>query len=80
MPAPDLFELPALLEPLERELADRLEHPEPVLALPDEALLDEGREHVEVRVADLLGRFEREAADEHGEPAKSLCSVSSSSS
>ncbi len=67
MPAPDLFELPVLLQALEGELADCLQHPEPVLALADEALLDEGSDRVQVRIADLLGCLEREAADEHGE-------------
>ena len=34
-------ELIALLEPLERVLADRLEHPEALVRVPDEALVDE---------------------------------------
>src|SRR5438094_10256371 len=68
MSAPDLVELLALRQGLEGELADCLEHPEPVLAVPDEALLDERSEGVEVRVGDLLGCRESEAADEDCEP------------
>ena len=58
----------AFFEALRSKLADRLEHPEPILALADEAFLDEGSDRVEVRAADLLGCLEREPADEHGEP------------
>ena len=38
---PDLPKLATLREPLYRELADRLQDPEPVLPLPDKALLYE---------------------------------------
>ena len=61
--------LAGLLEPLGRVLADRLQHPEAVVvADADEALVDEGLQRVEVGVADLLGRLERAAAAEDGEP------------
>ena len=70
----------ALGEPLERVLADRLEHPEPRLAvgrlaLADEAVVDERGDPVE-HLAELeperlsgdgLGRLERAAADEDAE-------------
>ena len=46
-------------EPLGRVLANRLEHPEPFLGAPNEALVDEGLERVEVGVDDLFGRFQR---------------------
>ena len=52
-----------LVEPLERVLADRVEHAEAAAAPPpDEVLLDERLEDVELGVADRLGRLEREAA------------------
>ena len=53
---------------LRRELPNRLEHPEALVAPADEALVDERLERVEVRVADRLGRRERAAADEDREP------------
>src|SRR5205823_2369048 len=43
-----LLRLARLLEPLERELADRLEHPEALLRVADEALLDQRLEDVEI--------------------------------
>ena len=57
---------------LARELADRLEHPEALLAeraraASDEALVEQRGERVEVGVADRLGGLERAAAAEHRE-------------
>ena len=63
------------LEPLERELPDRLEHPEALLAVrigaaAEEALVEQRRQRVEVGAADLLGVLERGAAAEHREPGE----------
>ena len=60
------------LELLDRELANRLEHPEALLAeaarpSPHEALVEERRERVEIGVADCLGRLERAAPAEDRE-------------
>src|SRR6266536_2737958 len=40
-PAPDVLRVAALVEPLERELADRLQHPEAAVREADEALVDQ---------------------------------------
>ena len=61
------------VEPLERELPDRLEHPEALLAVrigaaADEALVEQRRQRVEVGAADLLRVLEGGAAAEHREP------------
>ena len=67
----------ALVEPLRRELADRLEHRRSGRRRRrDEALVDERLEHVDVRLADGLGRLERAAAREDGEPREQLLLVS----
>ena len=78
--SPDRVRLAGRLEPLGRELADRLEHPEALVRPPHEALLDERLEHVEVGVADRLGRLERAAAGKTASRAKSCCSSASSRS
>ncbi len=62
-------------EPLARELADRLEHPEALFAEEadapaDEALVQQRSERFEVCVADGLGGFERATAAKDGQPAK----------
>ena len=67
--------LAGCVEPLERELPDRLEHPEALLAVrigaaADEALVEQRRQRVEVGAADLLGVLERGAAAEHREPGE----------
>src|SRR5262249_43787091 len=61
MPSPEVLELPAHLELLERELADRLQHPEPwlplLLALAEQALVDQRPEpvqHVDAQDKSLL--------------------------
>src|SRR5438067_1152035 len=66
-----------LTEPLERELADRLEQPVALLAEPsrpaaNEALVEQGGEYVEIGVADDLRRFERAAAAEDAHPCEQL--------
>ena len=58
-----------------RELADRLEHPVALLpvrigAAADQALVDERRKRVEVRVTDRFGRLESAAAAEDCEPGE----------
>ena len=52
------------LEPLGCVLPDRLEHPETLPLSPEQALVDQRLERVDVRFADLLGRLERAAAAE----------------
>src|SRR5512132_2740034 len=59
--------LAGCLEPLERELADRLEHPVPLAGVADEVLVDQRFERVNVRIGDSLTRRERAAAGEDGE-------------
>src|SRR6266496_417217 len=71
MAAPDCVGLAATVEPLACELADGLQHPEPVaFAHADEALVDEGLEGVDVGIAYLLGGLDSAAAAENGEPGK----------
>ena len=65
---------------LPRELADRLEHPEALVlvrvgAAADEALVEQRRERVEVRVTDRFGRVEGAAAAEDCEPGEELLLV-----
>ena len=60
------------VEPLPGELADRLEHPEALLAVrvgaaADEALVEQRGKRVEVGLAHLLGVVEGAAAAEDGE-------------
>ena len=62
-----------LVEPLQCELADRLEHPVALLAeatgaASHEALVEKGRERVEIRFADRFRRLERAAAPEGCKP------------
>ena len=60
--------LSGCLQPLRRELADRLQHPEAaVLADADEAFVHERLEGVEVGVAHFLHSFERAASREDGQ-------------
>ena len=64
------------LELLDRELADRLQHPVPRaprgLAAADEALVDQRLQRVDLRAADSLGRLVRATAGEHREPREQL--------
>ncbi|MEX1357594.1 MAG: hypothetical protein WD981_03120 [Gaiellaceae bacterium] len=56
-----------LFEPLGRVVADRLQHPEALLGVAQEALLDEGLERVQIGAGDLLGRLHGVAAVKDGE-------------
>src|SRR3954462_5615286 len=61
-----------LAQSLECELADGLEHPVALLAEPsgataEQALVEQGGECVQLRVADEFRRLERAAAAEHAE-------------
>src|SRR5204862_8261727 len=72
--------LPRGLQALPCELADRLEHPEALVpvrigAAADEALVEQRRKRVEVRVADRFGRLESAAAAEDCEPGEQLLFV-----
>jgi hypothetical protein len=67
MPSPGRFRLARCFEPLRRILPDRLEHPEPLAAVPHQALFDERLQQVDVCVADGFRRLER-AAREDREP------------
>ena len=70
---PELRRLRRPLEPLVRVLADRVEHQEAVVADPlHEARVDERTELVELGVADLLGRFQWERADEDRQTPEEL--------
>ena len=69
--------LTCLRQPLRRELPDRLEHPVAVgshgIGAPtEEALVEEGRQGVELGVADLLRGLQRTAAAEHREAREQL--------
>ena len=69
--------LTRLRQPLGRELPDRLEHPVAVgshgIGAPtEEALVEEGRQGVELGVADLLRGLQRTAAAEHREAREQL--------
>ena len=60
-----------LLESFRGVLSDRREHEEAALGgLPQEALVDQRAQGVEIRLADLLCGLEVEAAGEHGQPAE----------
>ena len=66
-PTSQLLGSAGLLESLERELADRLQHPETLLRVADEALFDERLQRVEVGVGHFLSRLERAAAGKDGQ-------------
>ena len=70
--AVELLGLPRLLEPAHCVLADRLQHPEPIVCVAEKALVDERLERVEIGVGHLLGVAERAAAGEGGEPGEGL--------
>ena len=59
------FGLARLLEPLKSELADRLQHPEAVCSMADEALVDERLKHVQIGLRHFLRSFERTPAGEN---------------
>lgn len=56
-----------LAEALERELTDRLQHPETFTRATKEALVDQRCERVQICVADGFGRPQRAAAGEDGQ-------------
>ena len=60
---------------LECVLADRLQHPEALVRVTDEALLDERLERVEVGVAGRFGGLEGATAVEDGQPGEQLFPV-----
>src|SRR5207247_7679079 len=62
VPLPQVLAATGSLESLVRELADRLQHPEAAVCEPDEALLDQRLQRVQVGAADGLGRFQGAAA------------------
>jgi hypothetical protein len=57
------------------ELADRLEHREPLAAPAQQAVIDERREGIEHIAANRLRSIEREAAGEHRQPRKERARV-----
>ena len=72
---PERARVRELVEPFDRELADRLEHPVAVVAAAQEALVDQRRDLVEIGAADLLGGLQRAPAGEHGEAGEQRCSA-----
>ena len=64
-----------LAETLRGELADRLQHGEAISLEPEQTLVDERMERVEVGCANTLGGGEVEAAGEDGEPAEEFLLV-----
>ena len=71
---------PESSQALERELANRLEHPvallsEPARAAAEEALVQERREGVEIGVADGLGCLQRASSAEDAQPREELLLV-----
>ena len=70
MTAPQPLRLPRFLEPLKRVVADRLQHPEALVDVAEEALVDEGLQRVQIRVCHLLGGCQRAAACEDGQPGE----------
>ena len=70
VPPPELLGFAGGFEPLDRELADRLQHAEPAAFGRDEALVDQGLQRIEAGVAHRLGGVEVPSADEHTEPVE----------
>ena len=67
---PETVTVSLVLESLGGVLADRLQHPEALLRVPQQALVDERLQDVEARADDLLGRLEGAAAAEDREPGE----------
>ena len=66
VPAPEVVDLSCAFESLERVLPDRREHRQPLLVgPPEQAVVEERGEVVEIGVADALGGFDPEPAREH---------------
>ena len=77
MPSPELVLVTGLAQTLERELADRLEHPATLaLADTDEALVDERLQDVEIGYGDPVRGVESAAAAEDREPCEQAPLVS----
>src|SRR5919197_1511689 len=74
MPRLQLLGFPGLLQPLRRELADRLQHPiartEFGVTSAQQALVEQRLQRVGVGLADRLGGRVRAAADEYCQPAE----------
>jgi len=64
---PQVRDLTRVLQPLGSVLADRLQHPEPIFGMAEEALVDERLQDVEVGVCHLLGVLNRAATGEDRE-------------
>ena len=67
VPQAHVVRLSRTLELLDGELADRLQHREALVRVPQEALIDERLERVHVGPGNLLGRLQRAASGEDGE-------------
>ena len=67
MPPAQFSLLAARGQALPGVLADRLQHPEALARVPEEALVDQRLEGVDVRPCKLLGRLERAAPAEDGQ-------------
>jgi hypothetical protein len=73
VPRTQLLRLARGLQPLERVLADRLQHDEAVGAdRLQQAQIDERREGVEIGLTDLLRSVERESAGEDAQAPEEL--------
>ena len=70
VPLPEPLTVPLGVESLGGVLADRLQHPEALRRVPNQALVDERLQAVEARVDDLLGRLQGAAAAEDREPSE----------
>src|SRR6185437_15051953 len=72
----ELLLLPRLGQALEPVFADRLEHEQPAVTDGlDEAEVDEGRELAHLRLADRLGRLDREASGKDREPRQQAAAL-----
>ena len=67
---PEVRGTSGLLQSFERELADRLQHPEALPRVAEKALVDQRLQRVQVGICDNCCGFERAAAGEHREPGK----------
>ena len=66
----ELLSFARLLEPLGRVLADRLQHPEPLLGVAQQALVDERLQGIQVGLCHFLCGLERAAAGKDGEASE----------
>src|SRR5262249_40606207 len=70
VPMPEVLGVAAFLQSLERELADRLQHPEPLSRVAEKAFVDQSLKYVHVGCADGFGRFYGAAAGEDSQPGE----------